>query len=120
MPDPTGTQCQCGQCGQVFATLSLFDAHQDVDYRRPHAQVVRCRDGAEIRVNARSEVVRGGPLPLVLVNGVWYTEGGVRARARRLAVLRAAQADSKRPQGGAGTAVPADGHKARSVPLGAV
>jgi hypothetical protein len=40
--------CECGLCHEVFAGLTLFDRHQDVDYHRPHADVVRCLDPAAL------------------------------------------------------------------------
>lgn len=30
-----GNRCKCSVCGEVFSTVRNFDAHRDVDYRRP-------------------------------------------------------------------------------------
>jgi len=42
MTDPRGSECGCVLCGQTFTGLTLFDAHQDVDYNRE--PVIICRD----------------------------------------------------------------------------
>jgi hypothetical protein len=32
--NPRGSECSCSLCGVTFTGIGLFDAHQDVDYRR--------------------------------------------------------------------------------------
>ena len=57
----------CAQCGAQFRTLTDFDRHQDVDYGRPHAQMVLCKPPAELGLVQDA----GGP---------WCTPEGLKAR----------------------------------------
>ena len=75
MSDPRGSECACGACGATFTGLGLFDAHQDVNYKRQPA--ITCR----------------GPAGLGLVQdarGTWGTPAGLRARERASAQIKAA------------------------------
>lgn len=64
----------CGACHQTFASLSLFDDHQTVNYQGKPA--VHCKSPVRMRL-----VDRGG---------VWYTpEGAKRAETRATLVARA-------------------------------
>jgi len=40
--------CECPKCHREFTSLTAFDKHQDVDYRRPHADIVRCQGPASV------------------------------------------------------------------------
>ena len=68
-----GSECHCGECHQTFTGLTLFDAHQDIDYTRRPA--IHCEP----------------PVALGLVQdgrGTWGTAEGLKAResyATRLA-----------------------------------
>jgi hypothetical protein len=81
--DVRGSECHCGRCHRTFTGLTLFDDHQDVDYRRPHADVVQCRDPAS-RGLAQS------------ARGTWGTPEGLRSRERSALLL--ATARSRRAQ----------------------
>ena len=59
----------CAQCGAQFRTLTDFDRHQDVDYTRPHAEVVLCKPPQELGL-----VQDPG--------GTWCTPEGLKARQR--------------------------------------
>ena len=59
----------CGACGEKFRTLTDFDRHQDVDYGRPHADVVLCLPPAGLGL-----VQDAG--------GTWCTPEGLKARER--------------------------------------
>jgi hypothetical protein len=83
---PRGTEHLCGSCGQCFGSLRLFDAHQDVDYRR--TPPVRCRDPRELRVNAESIPVAEGD-PLVQDDrGTWQTPAGLARHRAATETLR--------------------------------
>lgn len=74
-----GSEFHCPVCHITLTGLGLFDAHQDVDYRRRPAVV--CRD----------------PVSLGLVQGprgTWGTAAGLAARER--AALTLARARSSR------------------------
>jgi hypothetical protein len=73
MTTPQGSECSCVLCGHTFTGLTLFDAHQDVDYGRE--PVIVCRDptGLGLAQDAR---------------GTWGTPEGIASRdfhATRLA-----------------------------------
>jgi hypothetical protein len=75
-----GSECHCGACHRTFTGLTLFDAHQDVDYTRRPAVV--CRDPA-------SQGLAQSP------RGAWGTPEGLESRERsatRLAMARSALA----------------------------
>lgn len=39
------SNCDCAQCGEKFTSLTAFDRHQDVDYKRK--PIVVCRPPAD-------------------------------------------------------------------------
>ena len=57
--DPRGSECACVLCGATFTGLTLFDAHQDVDYGRQ--PVIVCRDPAAARAGAGRAGYLGHP-----------------------------------------------------------
>jgi len=63
----SGSQSGCAACGEVFATLTDFDKHHDVDYNRTPAVV--CKPPATVG--------------LELSNGAWGTPEGNATRARK-------------------------------------
>lgn len=79
----------CAACGQTFGTLTMFDAHQDVDYNR------------------RPAVACSHPEALGLVRdtwGTWQTPEGLKSRTRRaerLPVVRRARAAAALEDGAA-------------------
>jgi hypothetical protein len=73
MTDPHGSEHECGKCHEVFSGLTLFDRHQDVDYRREPSII--CRAPAALGL------VQDG-------RGTWCTPEGLKSRdfhATRLA-----------------------------------
>jgi hypothetical protein len=86
MTDPRGSECACVLCGATFTGLTLFDAHQDVDYTRQ--QVIICRDPAALGLAQDAR-------------GTWGTPEGLRARERSatlLAAARSARAQANTPK----------------------
>jgi hypothetical protein len=80
MTEPRGSECRCVLCGQTFTGLTLFDAHQDVDYNR-HPVIV-CRDPTGLGLAQDSR-------------GTWGTPEGLAKRERsrgRLAAANSARA----------------------------
>ena len=76
----SGGDCTCVQCRQTFTSLELFDRHQDVDYTRPHSQMVLCKPPQSLGLSQ-------GP------GGTWGTPEGLKTRERRVRLLaRATQA----------------------------
>ena len=73
-----GSECHCARCHRTFTGLTLFDAHQDVDHARPHADVIQCRDPASLGL-AQSD------------RGTWGTPEGLRARERSATTLATAR-----------------------------
>ncbi len=74
-----GSDNHCGQCYETFATMALFDGHQDVDYHRTPPVVCRA---------PQSLGAVQGP------GGTWHTPEGLKARqgsAARLARARSAK-----------------------------
>jgi len=67
-----GAQNGCAKCKRVFATLTDFDNHQDVDYHRK--PVIICLDPATIG--------------LELADGAWGTPAGNANRTRKAAHMR--------------------------------
>ena len=76
MTAPRGSECACVLCGATFTGLTLFDAHQDVDYGRQ--PVIVCRDPAALGLAQDAR-------------GTWGTPEGLRARQRSATVLAAAR-----------------------------
>jgi hypothetical protein len=77
--NPQGSECGCAACGQVFTGLTLFDAHQDVNYARE--PVIACRPPAWLGLVQDAR-------------GTWGTPAGLKAResyATRLAGARPGQ-----------------------------
>jgi hypothetical protein len=83
--------CECARCGEKFSGLRPFDAHQDVDYKRPHGDVVRCMAPASVG------------LVLDPVMGRWGSTDGSAYRAQRAN----AAATASRRLAGAGSPEPA-------------
>jgi hypothetical protein len=52
--DVHGGDCHCGLCHETFSSLTLFDAHQDVDYSRRPAVVCRAPAGLGLVRDYRS------------------------------------------------------------------
>lgn len=75
--EPRPAECHCARCHETFGTLTMFDAHQDVDHdTRP---AVSCREP--------------GTLGAVTdARGTWQTPAGLISRARNAERLRAARA----------------------------
>lgn len=82
----TGSDCHCAKCHETFRGLTLFDQHQDVDYSRPHADSVRCRDPRALGLSQD-------------VSGSWCTPEGL--KQREILRGRLATARSGRAQGAA-------------------
>lgn len=62
----------CAACGRSFKSLTVFDAHQQWDYTKPHGDQLTCLDPATIldrdeqprfRLNGRGRWVHAAPLP---------------------------------------------------------
>jgi hypothetical protein len=73
-----GNEHECGQCRAVFSGLGLFEAHQDVDYRRKPVIICAPVQGLGLVQNAR---------------GTWCTPEGLAATlasSTRLAAARRA------------------------------
>jgi len=68
---PTGAECHCAACHQTFSHLSLFVAHQDVDYARPRERMIVCRSPAALGLAASDR-------------GVWHTPAGLKQRQIRM------------------------------------
>lgn len=69
---------ECAQCRHQFRTLTDFDRHQDVDYRRPHAEIVPCSPPADLGL-------------IQDAGGTWCIPEGLKARERlatRMAAMR--------------------------------
>ena len=69
----------CAVCHHTFGGLTLFDAHQDVDYTRK--PVIVCRDPASLGLAQNDR-------------GLWSTPEGLKSRERsrtRLAAARSAR-----------------------------
>lgn len=88
-PEARGSECHCAACHLTFGTLTLFDAHQTVDYdRRPP---VICRAAESMRVSPAGLPVPAGSGGLALVRdarGTWQTPAGLAARQRSAAMGR--------------------------------
>jgi hypothetical protein len=93
-PNPVGIECHCAACHRTFGNLSLFDAHQDVDYSRTPAVV--CLDPATMRVSLGGSASPGGDVPVQDDRGVWHTPAGLGRRQRNVAQLAAAR--ERRPR----------------------
>jgi hypothetical protein len=77
------SECHCALCHRTFTGLTLFDAHQDVDYGRD--PVIICRDPASQGL-AQSD------------RGTWGTPEGLKARERSATALaRARSAQAPQP-----------------------
>lgn len=79
MTTPQGSECACGQCHQTFTGMGLFDAHQDVSYKRDPVIICRPPTALGLAQNAR---------------GTWGTPEALAARQRtatRLAAARSAR-----------------------------
>jgi hypothetical protein len=79
MTSPQGSECLCGLCGVTFTGMGLFDAHQDVSYKRDPVIICRPPAGLGLAQNAR---------------GTWGTPAALAARERtatRLAAARSAR-----------------------------
>jgi hypothetical protein len=74
-PFPSGSEFHCTNCHLTFGTLTLFDAHQDVDYER--SPVVICNP----------------PAPDLVQNerGTWQTPEGLERRKRLAGQARSAR-----------------------------
>ena len=53
---------ECPKCHRGFAGLAPFDAHQDVDYSRPHGDMVHCQDPAPLGMRQNRWGLWGRPL----------------------------------------------------------
>lgn len=71
-----GSECHCAACHQTFTGLTLFDAHQDVNYTRQPA--ILCHDPASLGL-AQSP------------RGTWGTPEGLKARQRSATTLAKAR-----------------------------
>src|SRR5215469_12294033 len=74
--DVRGSECHCGACHQTFTGLTLFEAHQDVNYNR--APVIKCGDP---RAQGLAQDDRG----------TWGTPEGLLARQRSALLLKTAR-----------------------------
>jgi hypothetical protein len=79
MTTPRGSECSCVLCGATFTGMGLFDAHQDVNYKRQPVIICRPPQALGLAQNAR---------------GTWGTPEALAARARsatRFAAARSAR-----------------------------
>jgi len=80
MNDPRGSECQCVLCGATFTGLTLFDAHQDVNYKRKPPIICLAPRALGLAQDAR---------------GTWGTPEGLRARERSRTMVKQANADRR-------------------------
>jgi hypothetical protein len=69
-PQPRGSQCGCGACGRIFATLTDSDAHQE-----------RWPRGHDLEGVFTGQCADPAVLGLELAAGVWGTQAGNAHRA---------------------------------------
>ena len=80
MTTPQGSECGCVLCGATFTGLTLFDAHQDVDYSRDPGII--CREPAALGLAQDAR-------------GTWGTPEGLKARERSATLLAAARSKAQ-------------------------
>lgn len=85
-PQPRGSQCACGACGRIFATLTDFDGHQE-----------RWPRGHDLEGVFTGQCLAPAALGLELAGGAWGTPEG-NAKRRRFGEQAAGRAADRKRQ----------------------
>jgi len=75
-----GSQCHCARCHQTFPSLTAFDAHQNVNYRRKEPVICRDPEAMGMVLDSRH---------------VWRTPGGIISSALKSSRLNTARRRKK-------------------------